>query len=118
MKFTGGAVSWQSRLQKYVALSTTKAEYIALTKEGKQLLWMKKFLYELGLVEENFVLHCHNQSAIHLNKHLTFHSRSKYIEVRYQWIRDAMEMKSFVVKKIHTDNNTSDMMTKPLPREK
>jgi hypothetical protein len=35
MKFTGGAVSWQSRLQKYVALSTTKAEYIALTKEGK-----------------------------------------------------------------------------------
>jgi len=64
------------------------------------------------------VLHCDSQSAIHLSKHPTFHSRSKHIEVRYQWIRDAMEMKSFVVEKIHTDNNASDMMTKPLPREK
>jgi len=79
---------------------------------------MKKFLHELGLVQENFVLHCDSQNAIHLIKHPTFHSRSKHIEVRYQWIRDAMEMKSFVVEKIHTDNNMSDMMTKPLPREK
>jgi len=82
------------------------------------LLWMKKFLHELGLVQENFVLHCDSQSAIHLSKHPTFHSRSKHIEVRYQWIRDAMEMKSFVVEKIHTDNNMLDMMTKPLLREK
>jgi hypothetical protein len=118
MKFAGGAVSWQSRLQKCVALSTTEAEYIALTEGGKELLWMKKFLHELGLVQENFVLHCDSQSAIHLSKHPTFHSRSKHIEVRYQWIRDAMEMKSFVVEKIHTDDNVSDMMTKPLPREK
>ncbi|KAF9670809.1 hypothetical protein SADUNF_Sadunf13G0107300 [Salix dunnii] len=52
------------------------------------------------------------------SKHPTFHSRSKHIEVRYQWIQDVMEMKSFVVEKIHTDDNASDMMTKPLPREK
>ncbi|KAB5561355.1 hypothetical protein DKX38_006312 [Salix brachista] len=97
MKFAGGAVSWQSRLQKCVALSTTEAEYIALTEGGKELLWMKKFLHELGLVQENFVLYYDSQSAIYLN---------------------AMEMKSFVVEKIHTDNNASDMMTKPLPREK
>ena len=49
MKFAGGAVSWQLRLQKYVALSTIEAEYITLTKGGKKLLWMKKFLYELSL---------------------------------------------------------------------
>ena len=47
--FSGGAVSWQSRLQKCVALSTTKAEYIAITDASKELLWMKKFLQELGL---------------------------------------------------------------------
>ncbi|RVW49594.1 Retrovirus-related Pol polyprotein from transposon TNT 1-94 [Vitis vinifera] len=45
----GGTVSWQSMLQKCVALSTTKAEYIAITKASKELLWMKKFLQELGL---------------------------------------------------------------------
>jgi hypothetical protein len=58
MKFARGAVSWQSRLQKCVALSTTEAEYIALIEGGKELLWMKKFLYELGLVQKNFMLHC------------------------------------------------------------
>ncbi|RVW90052.1 Retrovirus-related Pol polyprotein from transposon TNT 1-94 [Vitis vinifera] len=45
----GGAVSWQSRLQKCVALSTIEVEYIAFTKASKELLWMKKFLQELGL---------------------------------------------------------------------
>ena len=79
---------------------------------------MKKFLHELGLIQENFMLYCDSQNAIHLSKHPTLHSRSKHIEVRYQWIRDAMEIKLFVVEKIHTDNNASDMMTKPLPREK
>ena len=47
--FTGGAVSWQSKLQKCVALSTTEAEYIAVTEGCKELLWMKKFIHELGL---------------------------------------------------------------------
>jgi hypothetical protein len=49
-----------------------------------QLLWMKIFLYELRLVQENFMLHCDSQSEIHLNNHSIFHSQSKHIEVRYQ----------------------------------
>ena len=106
------------KVAKMCCIITTEAEYIALTKGGKELLWMKKFLHELGLLQENFVLHCDSQSAIHLSKYPIFHSRSKHIEVRYQWIRDVMEMKSFVVEKIHTDDNVSDMMTKPLQREK
>ena len=47
--YSGEAVSWQFRLQKCVALSTTEAEYIAITEAAKELLWMKKFLQELGL---------------------------------------------------------------------
>ena len=50
--FSGGVVSWQSRLQKCVALSTTKAEYIAITEASNELLWMKKFLQELGLQQK------------------------------------------------------------------
>jgi len=72
------------KLQKYVALSTTKAEYIAFIERGKELLWMK-FLHELGLVQENFMLYCDSQGAIYLNKRPIFHSQSKHIEVRYQW---------------------------------
>ena len=83
MTFAGGAVSWQSRLQKCVALSTTEAEYIAVVEASKELLWMKKFLQELGINQEKFVLFCDSQSAIHLSKNPTFYSRSKHKEVRY-----------------------------------
>ncbi|CAN0918254.1 Retrovirus-related Pol polyprotein from transposon TNT 1-94, partial [Linum grandiflorum] len=48
----GGAVSWQSRLQKCVALSTIKAEFITPTEASKELLWMKNFLNELGFRQE------------------------------------------------------------------
>jgi hypothetical protein len=87
------AVSWQSKLQKCVALSTTNAEYIAIIEATKELLWMKKFLKELGLQQERYLLYRDNQSAIHLSKNLTFHSRSKHIDVRYHWIRDALNEK-------------------------
>ncbi|KAI4299912.1 hypothetical protein L6164_033332 [Bauhinia variegata] len=118
MTFAGGAVSWQSKLQKCVALSSTKAEYIAITEAGKELLWMKRFLQELDLNQERYVVHSDSQSAIHLSKNLTFYSRSKHIEVRYHWIRDALERKQFFLEKIHTDDNGSDMMTKTLPMGK
>ncbi|CAN0866868.1 Retrovirus-related Pol polyprotein from transposon TNT 1-94, partial [Linum grandiflorum] len=116
--FSGGAVSWQSRLQKCVALSTTEAEFIAATEASKELLWMKKFLNELGFRQERPQLFCDSQSAIHLAKNSTFHSRSKHIDVRYHWIRDVVESKQLQLEKIHTDENGSDMCTKSLPREK
>ena len=115
MTFARETVSWQSRLQKCVALATTEAEYIAVVEASKELLWMKKFLQELGINQEKFMLFCDSQSAIHLSKNPTFHSRSKHIEVRYHWIRQALEMKSYALEKIHTDDNGSDMMTKSLP---
>ena len=118
MTFAGGAVSWQSRLQKCVALSTTEAEYIAVTEACKEALWMKKFLQELGLQQERYIVYCDSQSAIHLSKNSTFHSRSKHIDVRYHWIRDVLEMKELHLEKVHTSENGSDMFTKTLPKEK
>lgn len=118
MTFGGAAVSWQSRLQKCVALSTTEAEYIAAVEAGKELIWMRNFLEELGLDQGNYLLHCDSQSAIHLAKNATFHSRTKHIKRRYHWIREAIEDKSFELIKIHTSENCSDMMTKTLPKEK
>nr|KYP31853.1 Retrovirus-related Pol polyprotein from transposon TNT 1-94 [Cajanus cajan] len=116
--FAGGAISWQSRLQKCIALSTTEAEFIAITEGCKEILWMKKFLQELGQDQESYVLYCDSQSAIHLSKNSTFHSRSKHIDVRYHWIRDVLESKMLKIEKIHTKDNGADMMTKSLPREK
>jgi len=59
-----------------------------------------------------------SQSAIHLGKNPTFHSRSKHIDVRYHWTRDALDAKLLELEKVHTDDNGADMMTKALPRGK
>ena len=65
MTYAGGAVSWQSRLHKCVSTSTTEANFIAAVDAGKEVLWMKNFLQELGMKQEKYVLFCDSQSAIH-----------------------------------------------------
>ena len=91
MTFARGAVSCHSKLQKCVALSTTNVEYISITEGCEEALWMRKFLEELGLQQGKYVVYSDSQSAIHLSKNSTFHSRSKHIYVRYHWIRDVLE---------------------------
>ncbi|KAM2033899.1 hypothetical protein ACFX1T_015715 [Malus domestica] len=116
--FAGGAVSWQSKLQKCVALSTTEAEYIAATEACKELLWLKRFLQELGLKQSDYGIYCDSQSALDLSKNTTYHSRTKHIDIRYHWIRDVIENKLLQLKKIHTDNNSSDILTKVVTKSK
>ena len=72
-----------------MALSTTKVEYIAAIEVGKEIAWIKAFFKELGLQQDEYVIYCDSQSAIDLRKNATYHSRTKHIEVRYHWIRDA-----------------------------
>ena len=72
--FAGGAISWQSKLQKCVALSTTEAEYIVATEAGKEMVWLKRFLLELGLKELNYGISCDSQSAMDLSKNSMYHS--------------------------------------------
>ena len=93
-------------------------KFIAATKPCKELLWMKRFLQELGFKQQRYIVFCDSQSAIHLGKNSSFHARSKHIDVRYHWIRDAINDKLFELEKIHTDHNGSNMLTKALPREK
>lgn len=79
---------------------------------------MKNFLHALGIVQGKYVLLCDNQSAIHLAKNSTLHSRSKHIDIRHHWIRNVLEEKLIHLDKVHTDENWSDIMTKVLPIKK
>ena len=83
INFAEAAVAWQSRLQRCLTLSTTKAEFIVITEACKELLWLKKLLQELGFRQDNYSLLVDSQSVIHLGKNPTFNSRSKNIDVRY-----------------------------------
>jgi ribonuclease HI len=91
--FTVGttAVSWMSRLQKIVAISTTEAEYVAVTEAGKELIWLKGLLTELGFIQKHNSLYSDSKSAIHLAKNYTFHSRTKHIDLCYHFIRSLLE---------------------------
>ena len=72
---------------------------------------MKKFLNELRFQQDKYELFYNSQSAIHIGKNFSFHSRSKHIDVGYHWIRDLLDKKLLQLEKIHTDKNGSDMLT-------
>jgi hypothetical protein len=82
----GTTVSWILKLQKVVALSITKAEYVATTEASKEMIWSQRFMEELGNKQENSRLYYDNESAIHLAKNSSFHSKTKHIQLKYHFI--------------------------------
>mgnify|MGYP000931670825 CR=1 FL=1 len=79
---------------------------------------MKRFLQELGLMQDKFVVHFDSQSVIDLSKNVMFHSCLKQIEVRYHWIRLVVEKRLMQLRKIHTEKNSANMLTKVVTEEK
>jgi hypothetical protein len=73
---------------------------------------------ELGKKEENNRLYCESESAIHLAKNSTFHSKTNHIKLRYHFIRSTLEDGHLKLEKIHTSQNPADMLTKGVTREK
>ncbi|CAH9124278.1 unnamed protein product [Cuscuta epithymum] len=114
----GTAISWMSRLQKSIALSTTEAEYMAIAEAAKEMIWLKNFLSELGMKQGDCGLYCDNQSAIHLAKNPVFHSRTKHIKMRYHFILELIEDGTINLKKILGTKNPADMLTKAVTTEK
>ena len=111
----GCAVSWKATLQPTVALSTTEAEFMAATEAVKEAMWMRGLLGELSLGHKEITVYCDSQSAIHLTKDQMFHDRTKHIDVKYHFIREVIAQGNVKVKKIGTEDNPADMLTKPLP---
>jgi hypothetical protein len=111
-----GAISWASRKQKVVALSSTESEYIAASEGAKDACWLRMLLHGLTVVVDTATpLHCDNNSAIALANDQSLHSRAKHIDVRYHHIRDCVEKKKVRLLRVATDDNTADTLTKALP---
>ncbi|KAG8477716.1 hypothetical protein CXB51_027660 [Gossypium anomalum] len=111
----GCAISWKATLQTTVALSTTEAEYMAITEACKEAIWLKGLFSELNEDLQISTVFCDSQSAIFLTKDQMFHERTKHIEVRYHFVHDIIARGDIVVSKISTHENPADMMTKSLP---
>ena len=111
----GSVVSWKSTLQSSVTLSTTEAEYMALTSAAKESIWLKGLVGELGIAQDFATVYCDSLSAICLAKDQVHHDRTKHIDVRYHFLRTDKRVK---VKKIGTADNPADFFTKSVPFSK
>ena len=115
---SGGAVSWISKKQPVVALSTTEAEYISLTSAAQEAIWMKEFYKDLGEEQKTITIYEDNRSAISLTENPVQHQRTKHIDIKFHYIREAIKNQHVNVQYCHTDQMTADVLTKGLPKGK
>ena len=119
VKFGTGAVSWNSKVQPFVALSTGEAEFIAAVEAGKEIYWMRNILKEFGYkINGPSSLRCDNKSAIQVAKNPEHHGRMKHLDLRFFWLRDAVESGIISISYLPTADMPADSLTKPLPRQK
>ena len=114
----GTTISWKARLQKVVALSSSKAQYMALTEAIKEALWLYQLVRELKTDQQHISVFCDNQGAIQLSKNQGFHERTKHVDIKFHFIRDIVAEGIVIVKKVPTEENPTDKITKPLPSKK
>ena len=115
----GGAVSWRSKKQTSVALSTAEAEYVALAGATQEALWMRQLSTELNdkPPTEAMVIFEDNQSAIAMTKNPQFHGRSKHIAIKYHFVRDKVAEGIVKIQYCPTTEMIADMLTKALPKD-
>lgn len=112
---SGGAVSWLSKKQPIVTLSSTEAEFVAATTCACQAVWMRGILKEISHVQEGpTTLLCDNNSAIKLSRNPILRGRTKHIDVRYHFLRNLTKEGIIEMKHCGTENQLADLMTKPL----
>jgi hypothetical protein len=117
----GGAISWKSKKQDSVALSSMESEYIAASEAVKEGVWLKEFLASLKIVEsasKPVTIYCDNQAAMKVSRDPKFHSKSKHIEAKYHYIRDVINRLKFVqLEYLPSVNMVADPLTKSLSQE-
>ncbi|GKC40244.1 retrovirus-related pol polyprotein from transposon TNT 1-94 [Tanacetum coccineum] len=111
-------VSWSSKRQKSAAISSTEAEYIALSGCCAQVLWMRSQLTDYGFGFNKIPMYCDNKSAIALCCNNVQHSRSKHIDIRFHFIKEHVENGVIELYFVNTEYQLADIFTKALGREK
>ena len=116
--FRAGAISWSSKKQNIITLSSTEAEYIGHTNAAKEILWIRNFWAKINgkSIFDLILLKANNQGAIQLSNNNKFHTHTKHINVRYHFIHKALENKLLEINYVPTDENIVDIFTKPLSR--
>ncbi|GJZ15388.1 hypothetical protein Tco_0551065 [Tanacetum coccineum] len=119
MQFLGDRrVSWSSKRQKSIAISSTEAEYIAMSGCCAQILWMRSQLTDYGLGFNKIPMYCDNKNAISLSCNNVQHSRSKHIDIKFHFIKEHVENEVIELYFVNMEYQLADIFTKALARER
>ncbi|KAG7594090.1 Retrotransposon gag domain [Arabidopsis thaliana x Arabidopsis arenosa] len=109
----GNLVTWRSKKQKVVSLSSAEAEYRAMRKLTTELMWLKALLKYFGIdTPKPITMHCHNQAAIHIASNSVFHERTKHIEVDCHKVREQVQLGVILPCYTESEEQLADIFTK------
>jgi hypothetical protein len=114
----GNSISYASRKQKVVSLSTTEAEYIAMCEGAKDSVFITQLCKEFCVDYELPILWCDNEASICLSKKPGKHNAMKHVDIKYHYTRSLVDANRLVVKHVGTNEQTADIFTKALERVK
>ncbi|CAL1358802.1 unnamed protein product [Linum trigynum] len=111
-------ISWRTKKQPVVALSSAAAEYIAMASTVSELIWLRWLLSELGVTNSSPTpLHCDNQATLHISANPVFHERTKHVEMDYYFVRERVTFGEIAPQKISSRDQVTDMFTRGLGAE-
>lgn len=115
----GGAITWKSKKQTTIALSSTEAEYVALSEAAREACWLRNLYEELGYSQKfPITIKGDNDGSIAMAKNPQFHSRSKHVAIRWHWVRELVEKGNVRIETCRDPQQTADVLTKALLRPK
>ena len=113
------AVSWASKKQELITLSTAESEYIAATHTAKECIWLRHLIEPLfGPAPGPTTLHCDNQAALHLAIDNNYHTYTRHIDIRFHFICQTIANKQIIMVYCPTEDMVADILTKALPKYK
>ena len=116
---SGGAISWLSRKQPAVALSTTEAEYVALSTAAQEAVWLRRLLSDIKATPgAPTIINEDNQGTIAIAGNTVSHSRTKHIDIKYHYVREALSNGVIDLAYCPTEQMTADILTKPISHDR
>lgn len=114
-----GAISWCTRRQRTVALSSTEAEYMAMVAAMQESIWLQRLQRELiQCPQEPMILYCDNKSAILIAQNNSFSNRTKHVDLKVKFVKEKLEKKEVILKYVDTKNMIADFLTKAVCTDK
>jgi len=113
----GVPISWQSKSQRSVTLSSSKAEFVALSKAAKEIKFVVQVMQSIGIsVKLPIIVRVDNVGAIFMAENLTTSQRTKHVDIRYHFVREFVEDRFIQIIFVRTKKNRADIFTKNVNR--